>query len=476
MSITKGANLGNIYVQNIERGYSFAGGGRTTTIPFSKMPCDVNGLIPCVVDIYIEMPPVVVEAPSGAPVRPTNWLDGVFMASLLQNVKLDAGSDSPFAQLPGGATIIDSGDWRTLQALEYCAGYPVIVHGSPDRWGPGPIASGGAVPAGPVSGSAALFTPGETRDYGWFPEIGPYWILNSAAASASELNLVLNLPIGRRKGEPWGLNPIPAAYFTGNGWPNACQQGSPGFVQITTALETHGLQLEWDPNGKVNIYASYILVPPDAIPLPTMMKYRQTLFDQQRYYTFPGIHEYMAFQNPLDPADGSMQAEDYEQVQISIDGNIIVSSAQDESRIRQFATRNWRSGRFSLPRHFTPDAYATAGDNWINPGTTPYGTDRFRTPYMLLADGDQSLLKQAGSDKNGMLVDIILTGQQEHTLIEGISLAHTAASLAKHAELFPVKNATVFPNTKSGNFPSKDAAAAILPAETISAESAVKGQ
>lgn len=462
---TRGKNFGCFVSQAMVRGYQFGGGGRVTSIDFSQILCKYNGLVPCVLDIEVVLPEVSFT-PAAAPTRGTNYLDGIFMADLVQTWRLQTASNAPFAKTPASGVILDNVGWKGLQALSYITGRPVMPFNS-HRYQVGPLAGGVAVPAGPVPPSTALFVPGTTRDYDWFPKVAPFSILDSAAPAEVKLRPRYTLPIGRRRGEDGGLMPIPAAYFSGKPWAGSCADGTPGRLEFTTRTETHGQQLTWDTNGKVDVIITYILVPAENIPVPLALQISETKYNSQYYSARPMGTAFMAFQNDLD-ANGNMIAEDYSQVSVTLNGDVIVSQNEDEHDLRVMSQDNYVFGdAFRANRSQSPFAYdPIAGQNTIV-GSTPFGCSRYMTPYLMVNDGDASLLKLPGADDAQLQVNVI-QGQSTHTLIQGGYYPQTADSQRAHTELFLTPGNAILPETLTGNYPTDSAANAALPGKQLS--------
>lgn len=459
--ILNGKDQGTIYARQIARAFPFAGVGVQTQFPLDNLDTVVvNGQVACVMELIFKFPTLRFTTVAAA--QPTNWLDAVAVAFALGRMTLRASDVSPFKASDGGVALLDNIDWRGLQALSFMTGKPVIQANSPGR--ANPILTGD-VAAAALANSAARMRIAGMKDFGWFSEIGPYAVTDPAGAQL-DLDVQLRLPIGYRDGEEWSENPMPAAYLSGKSLVGNQIPSGPGFFSITPATTILAGVTTAFQGTTMDVFAVYKRVPVCRIPVPVAMKVRQQGFSNAQSLTLRGANAYLAFQNDLNAGD--MVAEAYTSVEVTLDGTIIKSSADDEAF--SFLSGNddgCKNDCFRQPKR----EYGAGGANVIEVAGTPFGLARFRTPTMLNRSS-RSLLRMPGSDTTPMIVNIITAsgGQNTlgHSLIEGVFQGPNAQARELHERLFAVPGSTLVPETIDSNLPSSPEVNTGLPAKQYS--------
>lgn len=168
-------------------------------------------------------------------------LDAAFWAPLISQITLNASADSPFGTRRGGQLISPMSMYLALTALAGMTGAPVMAYGAD--------ALRRFQNSGPASDTDILTSGAKvtTRRYlsGLMHKQGPFGNVKLGSAVMTGGTVIFNLPIGRRYGEPDGLNPIPLAWLNGGGCAcgGAFPSKSEGTISVSIPATVSGLAL-----------------------------------------------------------------------------------------------------------------------------------------------------------------------------------------------------------------------------------------
>lgn len=195
-------------------------------------------------------------------------IDSVFLSGIVSNISLYASQDSPFGKRRGGQLIKDMSLYLALTALANMTWAPMFNFGREAIYQlPNVLSATDVTPSRPTP---ATSIPRTKRLHGKLHHQGPWGSVANGAAYSRQVTVTL--PIGERRGEVDGMNPIPLGWLNGSGSECGCSKAE-GLVNITLPSTVSGLAVTYD---YVTVWAEVIELPSVFVPIQPWVTTVQT--------------------------------------------------------------------------------------------------------------------------------------------------------------------------------------------------------
>lgn len=303
-----GESHGHARIFNLITNFPSAGAGAPTRITFEKLPAMMEGLDLTVLDIIIHLPKPTLTIAIG------KALDGISLSQFVQTLTLRMSEGSPASESMGGDVLISGMDGpRALEMLHEMSGMPVFLGQGDSMF---------TLPAGLVAGAtmpASGGVPTQQRNVGHLFNQGPYGNAASGAPTVWSDDVYIRLPVGHKRGETYGRNAAPAAWWSGSPG-GCCGAGNPGYIEITLSPTIDNVAVAYA--GGFDIEFVCLATEPENVPTPLLPKLRRIDIQSTVYSPDPGITAVLALMKPL--LAGAQQTHNYTQVKLYRDGTEII--------------------------------------------------------------------------------------------------------------------------------------------------------